>query len=48
MIRNKISSKDEDYDNYIPIALNESYYLTCMKLCIKDYSTPLDGQKFKY
>jgi hypothetical protein len=36
-------NKEDAYETYIKVALDESYYMTCLKVCIKDYSTPLMG-----
>jgi hypothetical protein len=39
---NKESDTNKDYEKYVKYTLNESYYMVCLKTCIKDYSTPLD------
>lgn len=31
------------YDKYIEVSLDSSYYMICLKRCINDYSTPLNG-----
>ena len=36
-------SNDESYEKYVSTALDGTYYMICLKTCVKDYSTPLDG-----
>lgn len=44
MFSNKLpSSDDENYEKYISTALDGTYYMICLKTCIKDFSTELDG-----
>lgn len=44
MFSNKLGNTDEsNYDKYISTALDGTYYMICLKTCITDFSTPLDG-----